>query len=863
MPGMSGGKTSGVATWWRELTAARATDPEQARREYRARVVLVLQAVALSAVTLPVIMAGNAGLLRRPAVEMVVLTDLWVGTALWLAHRGRWRVSAIVSPALFVVLGLYGSWSWGLETPAVLSYAVAIVVAGMLHGTWVQWTVVGLSLAAHLIAGWLGPAVSAAGLIPVAITIGGAFVGIALLQSFGTRQLESAIGEARAHAARLAKRTAELVRANSALGQEVAERVDAQSQAQRRLQEMELVNQLGSLMALSGDVADVLPAVCAELARFLRVGQARLARLDPDRGVVEVIADCNSEQKSVGSVGSDPCMAYVLEHGAPLVMAAGTAGPELAAVQEMMQQHNAESLLAVPLTVGGRVTGALEFTAPGPVAFDRRHVDLVQQVANQAGQALMRQQAEADLRASEANYRATVDSMEEVIHGVDPEFRVTLYNTAFSRLCESLGIETGVINQTESGIGALLPDHVRDEYRQVFDSGKALITEETSAIGGRETVLEIRKIPVLEHGRVARVTTVARDITERKRAQADREATVEELRETRDYLENLIGYANAPIIVWDPELRITRFNRAFEHLTGRSAADVLGAGIDLLFPNGLREEAMAHIRRAIVGERWETVEIPILHLDGSVKTVLWNSATLYAADGVTPVATIAQGADVTERVRAQEQTRTWLREKEVLLREVHHRVRNNLQVVSSLLSMQARALQDEEAVQALRECEGRVWSMARIHDQLHRSTSLASIDMEQYVKELAASLIDLYGAVGVEVTVDAPRVKLALDQAIPCGLMLNELVTNCLKHAFPDGRAGQIDIVLSRREGRCELSVSDNGVGQPAGLDLEEPTTLGLTLVNILATQLKGKLTLDGQQGTVVRLSFAVGGAES
>ena len=486
---MSGRKASAMANWWQDLTAPRAADADEARREYRTRVLLVLQAVALSVVSLPVILGWNAGMLRPAAVGMVLFADLWAGAALWLAHRGRWRVGGIVSPALFVVLGLYNSYSWGLETPGVLSYAVAIVVAGMLHGNWGQWIVVGLSFSAHLIAGWLYDPVSAGELVRVAVVAGSAFVGIALLQSFATRQLESAIGEAHAHAGRLAERTAELVQANAALSNEIAER---------------------------------------------------------------------------------------------------------------------------------------------------------------------------------------------------------------------------------------------------------------------------------------------------RKAGLQRDAAMEELRETRDFLESLIGNANAPIMVWDPEFRITRFNRAFEHLTGRSAADVLGAGIDMLFPTGRREEALAHTCRAMVGERWETVEIPILHLDGSVRTVLWDSAILYAADGVTPVATIAQGADITERIRAQEEIKTSLREKEVLLREVHHRVKNNLQVVSSLLRMQARAIQNEQAVQALRECEGRVWSMACIHDHLHRSKSVAAIDMEQYVKELAGSLIGLYGASAIEVAVDAPGVKLALDKAIPCGLILNELVTNCL-----------------------------------------------------------------------------------
>ena len=128
-------------------------------------------------------------------------------------------------------------------------------------------------------------------------------------------------------------------------------------------------------------------------------------------------------------------------------------------------------------------------------------------------------------------------------------------------------------------------------------------------------------------------------------------------RETRDYLEKLIGYANAPIIVWDPQFRITRFNKAFEDLTGLKSEEVLGKEIDLLFPEDRLEECLRHIRQATGGERWEAIEIPILHRDGSVRTVLWNSATIYSPDGKTAIATIAQGQDITERKRAEETLR--------------------------------------------------------------------------------------------------------------------------------------------------------------------------------------------------------------
>jgi len=141
------------------------------------------------------------------------------------------------------------------------------------------------------------------------------------------------------------------------------------------------------------------------------------------------------------------------------------------------------------------------------------------------------------------------------------------------------------------------------------------------------------------------------------------------LRETNEYLDSLFHLANAPIIVWDPQFRITRFNRAFESLAGRQAADVLGRSLEILFPPDRVNDSMKLIQKTLSGERWESVEIPILHRDGSVRTLLWNSATLFTPDGTAPVATIAQGHDITERKRAEQQLS---RERELMNALMEH-----------------------------------------------------------------------------------------------------------------------------------------------------------------------------------------------
>ncbi|MDP3097620.1 MAG: PAS domain S-box protein [Syntrophales bacterium] len=178
----------------------------------------------------------------------------------------------------------------------------------------------------------------------------------------------------------------------------------------------------------------------------------------------------------------------------------------------------------------------------------------------------------------------------------------------------------------------------------------------------------------------------------------DQQKLMEELRETRDYLENLFGYANAPIIVWDPQFRITRFNRAFERLTGYAAGEVIGRELQMLFPEGSREESLSLIARTLSGEYWESVEIPILRKDGNTRLALWNSANLYTTDGATLIATIAQGQDITERKQAERDRRHRIRELDVLYKisrstaqslNLHETLKNAVEATIEALHVEA------------------------------------------------------------------------------------------------------------------------------------------------------------------------------
>jgi two-component sensor histidine kinase len=212
-----------------------------------------------------------------------------------------------------------------------------------------------------------------------------------------------------------------------------------------------------------------------------------------------------------------------------------------------------------------------------------------------------------------------------------------------------------------------------------------------------------------------------------------------------------------------------------------------------------------------------------------------------------------------EVLNRTEQLRNSLVEKETLLKEVHHRVKNNLQVISSLLKMQSDLLSNETAVAALKESQQRVLSMALIHERLYGSRQMDAVDFAAYAETLTGELFYSYARPKGHVMrrLKLSRLLLNIDQAIPCGLILNELVTNALKYAFPDDRSGEITIELTQPSANwVRLTVADDGVGLPEGFTWQHSKSLGLPIVEILAKQLGGQLSVQNNGGAVFSVEF-------
>ncbi|HUH66243.1 MAG TPA: PAS domain S-box protein [Syntrophales bacterium] len=342
------------------------------------------------------------------------------------------------------------------------------------------------------------------------------------------------------------------------------------------------------------------------------------------------------------------------------------------------------------------------------------------------------------------------------------------------------------------------------------------------------------------------------DISERKQVEEILRFAARQWRTTFDAMKDMV-------FLLDREGKIKRcniataayFDRPLEEINGRNCCEFIhGTTVpaeQCPFQRMLQTKRREHTVMQRRGKWFDVVVDPLLDDAGDVKGAVH---IMY---------------DVTERKRAEEQIRESLGEKEILLKEIHHRVKNNLQVIMSLLRHQAEYAQDQRIHDIFLESQSRIKAMSFIHEKLYQSDNLAKVDLRDYISSLAKSLFSTYkvNAAQIKLAVDADGISLGVDTAIPCGLIINELVSNSLKHAFPDNRTGKIDITVRPvGPGELELVVGDDGVGVPMDLDIINAKSLGLHLVTLLAkNQLRGHIEMVRYRGTSFRIRFEGVGA--
>jgi PAS domain S-box-containing protein len=215
--------------------------------------------------------------------------------------------------------------------------------------------------------------------------------------------------------------------------------------------------------------------------------------------------------------------------------------------------------------------------------------------------------------------------------------------------------------------------------------------------------------------------------------------------------------------------------------------------------------------------------------------------------------------DITERIKAEEQIKISLRENEILLREIHHRVKNNMQIVCSLFNLHKNSIKDKEAYQIILECQNRIRAMALVHEKLYRTESFSDVNLKEYIRDMVNNLIEFYEVnpdkIVLKIDIE-DNILLDINSAIPCGLIVNELITNSLQYAFPGGMKGEINIKVRLIDNEIRMSITDNGIGLPADFHKKKTESMGFFIIDTLIRQLNGKIEIRGNNGAKIFISF-------
>jgi PAS domain S-box-containing protein len=331
------------------------------------------------------------------------------------------------------------------------------------------------------------------------------------------------------------------------------------------------------------------------------------------------------------------------------------------------------------------------------------------------------------------------------------------------------------------------------------------------------------------------------------------------LRESQDKFRSVANSAVDGIITTDNNGKIVLFNPSLENMFGYGIDEIKGKHATILMPDRYKKQFIDKLDRfkstgnhELDGKTFESLG---LRKDGTEFPFEISIAT-WGPKGNKFTTSIIR--DVTERKKTEKMLEKSLHEKEILLKEIHHRVKNNLMIISSLLNLQSDYIKDEESKNIFKESQNRARSMALIHERLYQSIDLKRMDFGDYIRSLSTELLHTYevdpGLIKLKINVE--DIFLDINTAIPLGLIVNELVTNSLKHAFPEGNSGEINVDFHPIDDYYEFTVKDNGVGFPEDIDYQNTESLGLQIVTSLTDQIDGEITLDRNNGTKFKITF-------
>jgi PAS domain S-box-containing protein len=331
-----------------------------------------------------------------------------------------------------------------------------------------------------------------------------------------------------------------------------------------------------------------------------------------------------------------------------------------------------------------------------------------------------------------------------------------------------------------------------------------------------------------------------------------RKKSEEALKLANIYNRSLIEVNLDPLVTIGLDGKITDVNSSTETVTGYSRHELIGTDFSSYFTE--HDKAQEGYKKTFQNGSVRNYPLEIQNKNGKSVPVLYN-ATTYKNESGEIIGVFAAARDINELKKAEDKLKASLNEKELLLKEIHHRVKNNMQIISSLLSLQSKYIEDNSTIQILKESEVRIKAMSLVHEAIYLSDNLSSIPFQSYIQRLVMDIIIHYNTQWITPKFNIEDINFNIETAIPCGLIITEIVTNSIKYAFLNNE-GVISVEFTREMDKLKLTVSDNGRGLPEHLLHEKSNSLGLLLVEMLVNQLEGELKIDNRNGTTFTIIF-------
>ncbi|MGG6263844.1 PAS domain S-box protein [Leptolyngbya sp. AN03gr2] len=681
------------------------------------------------------------------------------------------------------------------------------------------------------------------------------------------RQAEIELQETKQDLAiRVELRTVELKAANAKLQKEVAQRRAIEQSLRDKQSCLQILNQISQGVTAGLSVNDLIKLTIDQTA-------ARFTNVRVLYGVIDnrhfnaiysaQPADMPAMNGIIEGLYLTPQYFEIIQRHEPALIEDVLQEPAFAPMVGDMLRRRTRAIAMVTVQHSADQIGILALNAPYPKRWSTCEVETIQELADYLSIVLQK------VRAQEERYKAEerLKLFESVVvngnDGViitdtnleDP--KISYVNAAFVRMSgytagEVIGKTPRILQGEKTDRSQLAK--VRTAVREGRSAQVELMNYHKD---GSEYWVDLNVVPISDsHGNLTHFVALQRDITDRKWSE-------KALITTQARLKYLLSSSPSVIYTCQPN-RNRACTFVSENITQQFGYEIWQYlkdphfWIDHIHPEDL-SIVLEHVDRLLkAGEA--TCEYRFLHQDGSYRW-LRDSMKLLNDQSIEVIGSVI---DISDRKWAEDQIRASLEEKEVMLKEIHHRVKNNLQVVSSLLKLQAGYIQDKRIVEVFKESQNRVSAMALIHEKLYQSEDLAKTHFSEYIQSLTTALFRSYSANSraIQLHLNVQDVRLSIDTAIPCGLIINELVSNSLKYAFPSGETGSIYIELHAQEEplfdriHYSLIVGDNGRGFPPELDFRNTKSLGLQLVCTLIRQLRGEIDLSSKSGVCFTITF-------